>query len=129
MRFLATARSEIPVFNRMQMKEDIFPVECSEGDEVKCNFKTTDFIYKLIHKSQVFALNFVRLSLQKKIDDCEMLEGEFIDKFKKLNLEKGECTSIDCPCIKNTQVLECDVVKEEIKGNNVVIIGKVIRKV
>jgi flavin reductase (DIM6/NTAB) family NADH-FMN oxidoreductase RutF len=119
MRFLLTSRAIVEEFGREKEKEDIHPAECEEISEKVYSFelKKTDFIYKLLHKSRIVALNSIKTYFEQKADKCEMLEGEFIDKFKQCGFEKDECKTIDCPCIKNTEVLECDVEKENEKKN------------
>jgi flavin reductase (DIM6/NTAB) family NADH-FMN oxidoreductase RutF len=125
MKFLVTARAETEVFGRKQEKEDMVLAECSrENEKTVCIMNDNEFASRLIKTSKVFAMNVIKESKKELAEKCEMLEGEFIDKFKELGFEKGECTSIDCPCIANTDVIECSVIEETRRGETIAFIAK-----
>ncbi|MEK6887221.1 MAG: flavin reductase family protein [Nanoarchaeota archaeon] len=125
MKGLLTSRAEVEIFGKIYEKEDIIPVEFEKiNNEVKFNLKQTNFIHKLISKSQNFAVNIPRLDFEKDSDICEMNEGEFIDKFKLIDLKKLECDTIDCSCLSKSIVYECTLIKEDKNG----IIGRIVKE-
>lgn len=124
MKALLSSRAEVEIFGKTYEKEDIIPVEFDkENDEIKFQLKD-DFIHKLISKSQNFAINIPRLDFEKDADICEMNEGEFIDKFKLIDLKKIECDTVDCSCLGRSIVYECTLIKEDKEG----ITGKILKE-
>lgn len=127
MKALATSRADIEIFGKEEEKEDIVPVEFELTDhECKFSIKKTDFIYRLIKESKVFAINVLFPQNEKAEDICQINEGMFSDKFKLSHLEKIECTAIDCPGIKKSEIFECQAIKEEQKGDIVEIFGTIL---
>ena len=125
MKGLLTSRAEIEIFGKIYEKEDIIPVEFERTEnDVNFQIKKDEFIYKLISKSQNFAVNIPRLDFEKDSDTCEMNEGEFIDKFKLIDLKKLECDTVDCSCLGRSTVFECTMIKE----NKDMIFGRVIKE-
>ena len=125
MKALLTSRTEIEIFGKTYEKEDIVPVEFEKTEnEVKFQIKKNEFISRLISKSQNFAINIPRLDFEKDADVCEMNEGEFIDKFKLIDLKKIECDTVDCSCLGRSIVYECTLIKEDKEGFT----GKVIKE-
>ena len=129
MNSLATSRADIEIFGKVQEKEDIVPVDFEIIDNnISFSIKKTDFIYKLIKKSGVFAVNIPRTSFMKESDLCLINEGQVVDKFKLTGLQKIECDTIDCPAIDNSTIYECQFLKEAPIKDGVTILGKILVK-
>ena len=125
MKCLLTSRADIEFFGRTTEKEDIAPVDY---ENLSFTVKKTDFIYRLIKMSKVFAVNIPRMLFDKESDLCEMNEGAFTDKFKLTGLKRLECSSIDCPCIGKSVVYECGLLKEKEEGDKVTVSCRVLMK-
>jgi flavin reductase (DIM6/NTAB) family NADH-FMN oxidoreductase RutF len=63
---------------------------------------------------------------EDQMAELEMTEGEFVDKFSKINLARSEAMTIDCPLIKYADVLECKYIKEKEEDENVTIFGEIL---
>lgn len=122
-----TSRANIELFDRLTEKEDITPLEVSLTDsECILKIKKTDFAYRLIKKSKVFACNTFFYQKDKEQVICESNEGEFIDKFKLCGFERIDCKAIDCSAIKKAEVMECTVTEEKEEKDYAVIKGKIL---
>lgn len=86
------------------------------------------FSHDQIRKSKKFCVNFLDPELAeiaKKVGSCS---GKDTDKFKEFDLEKEECSEIDCPRMKEAQAfLECRVEKETKAGDHTFFTGKVVK--
>ena len=126
---LLTARAEIEVFGKITEKEDISPVEFEKKDNnIVFRIRKDDFMFKLIKESEVFAINIPRSNFEKEKRICEIHEGGFEDKFKLTGFEKKECSTIDCPAIGRSHVIECIAVKIEENKENATIHGKILKE-
>ena len=126
---LLTARAEIEIFGKIKEKEDILPIEFErEGNNILFRIRKSDFIFRLVKESQVFAINTPRLNFERERDLCKIHEGEFEDKFKLTGFEKKECTSIDCPSIDKSDVMECLASRIEENKENAIIHGKILKE-
>ncbi|MCX6709452.1 MAG: flavin reductase family protein [Candidatus Woesearchaeota archaeon] len=87
----------------------------------------TRFSFGIIESSKVFAVNFMPAEKRDAILFCGRKTGATTDKFHDSGLTKLECSSIDCPRIKEAcAFLECEVVNEIEEGDHVIFIGKVL---
>ncbi len=118
-----TARAPVTFFGKTEDKEDIALIEFND---TSFQLKKTDFILRLITASKVFAINVIPTATEKQKDACEQYEGAFINKFEKAGFVKEECQTIDCPCIKGAEVIECELLKTEEMENSTKIAGKIL---
>ena len=82
----------------------------------------------IIQKSKCFAVNFMPAELEKEILLCGRKSGISSDKFKLCSFRKVECTTIECPRIKEAiGYLECELVQEIEAGDHIIFIGKVLK--
>jgi len=129
---LVTSRAITDILGKETTKDDIITLTwhmpCSHNPDLYaiCIGKKR-FSYKLIKKSNVFAINFISHSLEEKALFCGTHSGEHVDKFKQTGLNKEECDSIDCSRLKEaTAYIECEVINEVETGDHVIFIGKVL---
>lgn len=122
-----TSRADIEIFGKTREREDIIPVEFEEDlSNISFIIKKTEFLYALIKKSGIFAVNILKSGFEKERDLCLMNEGRFTDKFKLAGFEKEECSSIDCPCIRDSEVYECEFEKETAAKDEIMLTGRVL---
>jgi flavin reductase (DIM6/NTAB) family NADH-FMN oxidoreductase RutF len=82
----------------------------------------------LIRSSGVFCVNMLPKERHGEIAFCARHAGEHIDKFHETELTSAECDTIDCPRIAEAEArLECELVQEQIVGDHVLLVGKVLR--
>jgi len=87
----------------------------------------TRFSCKLIRKAGAFAVNFMPRELEKEAVMIGSVSGHSVDKFEETKLTREECSTIDCPRIKEASAyLECELVNEYEAGDHVIFIGKVV---
>lgn len=87
----------------------------------------TRFSLNLIKNSRVFAVNFMTFLQKDAVLYCGQNTGLKVDKFHETKLTKEECSSIDCPYIKEAAaVYECEVVDEFETGDHIIFVGKII---
>ncbi|MFC1691660.1 flavin reductase family protein [Nanoarchaeota archaeon] len=128
---MITTRANIEIMGKEQEKDNMLPIawHCplsSDPGRYIITMGEKKFSYKLIKKSGVFCINFVSPELQKEVYFAGTNSGEMIDKFKETGLTKEECSTIDCPRIKEAiSYMECEVFKEENIDGHMFIIGKV----
>ena len=80
----------------------------------------------MISKSKCFAVNFMPAGMQKEIVLCGTNTGARADKFKLCSFSKLQCSTIDCPRIKEAiGYLECEVVSEIETGDHIIFVAKV----
>ncbi len=124
---LITARASIEILGKTAEKEDMIPVEFEEtAKTITFKLKATNFTYRLIKQSLVFAINIPKRPFGREAIISELHEGMFEDKFKLTNLEKEECDTIDCPSIKNASVIECSILSEKQQKDTITIQGKIL---
>jgi len=129
---LVTSRANVNVAGKALEKEDIITLDWHTPLSIKpilygIVVGKSRFSYKLIHESKVFAVNFMSKDNEKEVLFCGRNSGEFIDKFSRSGLTKGEAEKIDCPIIKEALAhIECEVADEIETGDHVIFIGKVL---
>lgn len=83
--------------------------------------------YDIIKKSGVFCINLTTEDLAYATDYVGVKSGKNENKFEKLNLEKEQCTQINCSMIKNSPVtIECEVVEIKELGSHDMFLAKVV---
>jgi flavin reductase (DIM6/NTAB) family NADH-FMN oxidoreductase RutF len=131
---LVAARAPMKIMGRNTIKDNIITLNW----HMPVSFKPplfavalgkTRFTLRLLQASGIFSVNLVPLSMKDAAVYCGSFSGEHIDKFAKAGLEKGECSTIDCPYIKGSVVhMECKVAQSIDAGDHVLIIGTVLHE-
>lgn len=85
------------------------------------------YSYEMIRKSKCFCVNFI----SKDDEDMALFagrnSGKDVDKFSEI--EKEECSEINCPRLKKALAyMECELIDEIEVGDHVVFVGKVVKK-
>jgi len=130
---LVTSRAEVNLIGKSVLKDNIITVAWHmpvsfEPMLYAVSIGKTRFSCRLIKESKAFAVNFMPFELQKNALFCGTNSGEHIDKFEKSGLEKEECSSIDCPRIKDALAhIECEVINEIDAGDHIIFLAKVLK--
>jgi flavin reductase (DIM6/NTAB) family NADH-FMN oxidoreductase RutF len=83
---------------------------------------------QIIRESKVFCVNYLDEKHKNIAIQCGTISGKHVNKWEKFGIEKEECTSIDCPRIKNAPAcIECELLNEIETGDHIIIIGKIIK--
>jgi len=134
MNVLITCRGRAKLVGKEQERQDIFAptshASASRSPQMHALFvhNSLDFPLSMIRQSGVFCVNFLPKERHGEIAFCSRHAGEHIDKFRETQLTKSECEAIDCPRISEAEAhLECELVQEQIVGDHVLLVGKVIR--
>jgi len=129
---LVTSREEMDIMGKKQVKDNIITIAWHmpvsfDPRLYAISVGKTRFSADVISKSKVFAVNFVPFSLKDKALLVGTKSGRHMDKFAETGLGKEECSSVDCPRIKEALAyIECEVVNEVDAGDHIVFIGKVV---
>ena len=129
---LVTSREEMDILGKKQIKDNIITIAWHMPVSFNPNLYAisvgkTRFSCEVIKKSKAFAVNFISFELKDKALIVGTKSGAHIDKFKEAGLTKEECSSIDCPRIKEALAyLECEVINEVDVGDHILYIGKVL---
>ena len=129
---LVSCREEMDIMGKKEVKDNIITIAwhmpVSFNPQLYAvSIGKTRFSCSIISKSKAFAVNFVPFSLADKALIVGTKSGVHIDKFKESGLTKEECSSIDCPRIKEAVgYMECEVINEVDAGDHIIFIGKVL---
>jgi flavin reductase (DIM6/NTAB) family NADH-FMN oxidoreductase RutF len=89
----------------------------------------TRYTKDLIHKSKVFAVNFIPFKMSDEVLNAGSVSGKFKDKFKEFKIRKDNCSSIDCCYVSDASAfIECEVIQEIDSGDHVIFVGQIIKE-
>ena len=123
---LLTARASVIILGKETEKEDIVLIDFEQNDLITFSLRKTEFANQLLLVSNMCAINILNATERQK-DCCEIHEGRFTDKFNTCGFKKGECESIDCPCIENAEVIECSISQKTENKDEITYAAKVMK--
>lgn len=131
---LVSSRGSTEVLGRVIEKDNIALIEghmavSGHPPRYAIALASASFSYKLIVSSRCFCINFMPKYLSKEMQICSDKSGMNTDKFSLTGFQKTECTTIDCPKIREASAtLECELTDDLEIGDHHLLIGKVNHK-
>ncbi len=129
---LVSSREEMDIMGKKEVKDNIITIAwhmpVSFNPQLYAvSVGKTRFSADVIKKSKAFVINFVSEDMGDKALMVGTKSGMHMDKFSECGLTKEECSSIDCPRIKEAAgYMECEVIDEVDAGDHIIFIGKVL---
>ena len=100
---------------------------CTNPPMLSISVRPERFSYHMLEETGEFVVNLTTEELAKATDYCGVRSGRDVDKFKEMNLTRGEATEVKAPLIEESPVnIECRVVKKEELGSHHMFIAEVV---
>lgn len=102
-------------------------IVCSKPPLISISIRPSRHSHNIIKSSMNFVVNIPPEDLVKKADECGMISGREIDKFKTFSFTTIESSVVSAPLIKECPInIECKLISATTLGSHDLFIGEVV---